>query len=212
MSKRYLITTTKSVNRKAVESVLYDEMTETIYPEPLTSFAAASYPEDVQVIPVLEEGDVAIERVLSSASPHSQINRSWSLALSPNEVSQIADIFCNKLHRNPTDVEIMDLIQSNNEHCRHFLLNGKVSMDGIEQPHTMSELLRSCKPTTEFPSTLISFGQDGSAIRGTLCEALTSTQPGQPSPVEPSYQNKNPVATVTTHNFPSGVTPFPGAE
>ena len=189
MSKRYLITTTKSVNRKAVESVLYDEMTETIYPEPLTSFAAASYPEDVQVIPVLEEGDVAIERVLSSASPHSQINRSWSLALSPNEVSQIADIFCNKLHRNPTDVEIMDLIQSNNEHCRHFLLNGKVIIDGIEQPHTMSELLR-----------------------GTLCEALTSTQPGQPSPVEPSYQNKNPVATVTTHNFPSGVTPFPGAE
>ena len=175
MSKRYLITTTKSVNRKAVESVLYDEMTETIYPEPLTSFAAASYPEDVQVIPVLEEGDVAIERVLSSASPHSQINRSWSLALSPNEVSQIADIFCNKLHRNPTDVEIMDLIQSNNEHCRHFLLNGKVIIDGIEQPHT-------------------------------------STQPGQPSPVEPSYQNKNPVATVTTHNFPSGVTPFPGAE
>ena len=106
----------------------------------------------------------------------------------------------------------MDLIQSNNEHCRHFLLNGKVIIDGIEQPHTMSELLRSCKPTTEFPSTLISFGQDGSAIRGTLCEALTSTQPGQPSPVEPSYQNKNPVATVTTHNFPSGVTPFPGAE
>lgn len=118
-------------------------------------------------------------------------------------MSQIADIFCNKLHRNPTDVEIMDLIQSNNEHCRHFLLNGKVIIDGIEQPHTMSELLRSCKPTTEFPSTLISFGQDGSAIRGTLCEALTSTQPGQPSPVEPSYQNKNPVATVTTHNFPS---------
>ena len=93
-----------------------------------------------------------------------------------------------------------------------FVDSGKVIIDGIEQPHTMSELLRSCKPTTEFPSTLISFGQDGSAIRGTLCEALTSTQPGQPSPVEPSYQNKNPVATVTTHNFPSGVTPFPGAE
>ena len=37
MSKRYLISTAKSVNRKAVESVLHDEMTETIYPVPLES-------------------------------------------------------------------------------------------------------------------------------------------------------------------------------
>lgn len=106
----------------------------------------------------------------------------------------------------------MDFIQSNNEHCRHFLLNGKIVIDGEEKEATMADLLRSCKPATEFPSAIISFGQDGSAIRGTLSEALISTHPGHPSPVRPTFQNKNPVATVTTHNFPSGVTPFPGAE
>lgn len=63
MSKRYLISTKKAVSRKAVESILHDEMTETIYPTPLTSFAANNFAEEVQVIPVLEEGSVAIERV-----------------------------------------------------------------------------------------------------------------------------------------------------
>lgn len=65
MSKRYLISTKKSVNRKAVESVLHDEMTETIYPVPLESFAANNFPEEVQIVPILEEGEVAVERVLS---------------------------------------------------------------------------------------------------------------------------------------------------
>lgn len=68
MSKRYLISTTKSVNRKAVESVLHDEMTETIYPVPLESFAANNFPEEVQIIPILEEGEVAVERVHLSCS------------------------------------------------------------------------------------------------------------------------------------------------
>ena len=39
-------------------------MTETVYEEPLQFFAPASLPEPVQIIPVLEEGEVAIERVL----------------------------------------------------------------------------------------------------------------------------------------------------
>ena len=72
----------------------------------------------------------------------------------------------------------MDFIQSNNEHCRHFLLNGKITVDGEEKSETMADILRSCKPTTEFPSTIISFGQDGSAICGTLSEALNPAQPG----------------------------------
>ena len=63
MSKRYLISTAKSVNRKAVESVLHDEMTETIYPVPLESFSANNFPEEVQIVPILEEGDIAVERV-----------------------------------------------------------------------------------------------------------------------------------------------------
>ena len=124
----------------------------------------------------------------------------------------ITSIFRDTLQRNPTDVEFMDFIQSNNEHSRHFLLNGKITIDGKEKENTMADILRSCKPVTDFPSTIISFGQDGSAIRGTLSEALISKHPGTPSAVVPTFQNKNPVATVTTHNFPSGVTPFPGAE
>ena len=42
----------------------------------------------------------------------------------------ITSIFRDKLRRNPTDVELMDLFQSNNEHCRRYLCNGKVVVDG----------------------------------------------------------------------------------
>ena len=124
----------------------------------------------------------------------------------------ITSIFRDKLHRNPTDVELMDLFQSNNEHCRRYLCNGKVVVDGEEKPFTMNQLLQACKPVTAFPSTMISFGKDGSAIKGTLAEALNSETPYEPSRTISTFQNKNPVVTMTTHNFPSGVTPFPGAE
>ncbi len=38
-------------------------MTETIYKETLTSFAANNLPEEVQIVPVMEEGEVAVQRV-----------------------------------------------------------------------------------------------------------------------------------------------------
>ena len=44
----------------------------------------------------------------------------------------ITSIFRDKLHRNPTDVELMDLFQSNNEHCRRYLCNGKVVVEVSE--------------------------------------------------------------------------------
>lgn len=134
------------------------------------------------------------------------------MALSPNEVSLITSIFRDQLKRNPTDVELMDFIQSNNEHCRRFLLNGKIVIDNEEQPQTMNEILQSCTRQNPLESTIIAFGKDGSAIKGTLSEALNSAVPYAPSPTVSTFQNKNPVVTITTHNFPSGVTPFPGAE
>ena len=134
------------------------------------------------------------------------------MALSPNEVKLITSIFRDHLHRDPTDVELMDFVQSNNEHFRRYLSNGKIIVDGEEKPFTMTELLKACSSTGASSSTMISFGKDGSAIKGTLAEALNSEVPYAPSKTVLTFQNKNPVATMTTHNFPSGVTPFPGAE
>ena len=44
-------------------------MTETIYKETLTSFAANNLPEEVQIVPVMEEGEVAVQRVRALPSP-----------------------------------------------------------------------------------------------------------------------------------------------
>lgn len=38
-------------------------MTEMIYPTTLQSFSINNIPEEVQIIPILEEGEVAVERV-----------------------------------------------------------------------------------------------------------------------------------------------------
>ena len=83
MSKRYLIVSDEALCLKTVESLLrslpsrvgllHDEMTETIYTETLQSFAANNTPEEVQPIPVMEEGETAIERV---PSPPALLRRS----------------------------------------------------------------------------------------------------------------------------------------
>lgn len=44
-------------------------MTETIYKETLTSFAAHNLPEEVQIVPVMEEGEVAVQRVRTLLKP-----------------------------------------------------------------------------------------------------------------------------------------------
>lgn len=38
-------------------------MTETIYHSTLDSFSINNIPEEVQIVPILEEGEVAVERV-----------------------------------------------------------------------------------------------------------------------------------------------------
>ena len=41
-------------------------MTEMIYHTTLQSFSTNNIPEEVQIIPILEEGEIAVERVHSS--------------------------------------------------------------------------------------------------------------------------------------------------
>ena len=79
MSKRYLIHSTEPISIDAAKciiisllpsysAILHDEMTESIYHAPLTSFATTALPEEVQEIDVLHAGETAIERVRPSPS------------------------------------------------------------------------------------------------------------------------------------------------
>jgi phosphoribosylformylglycinamidine synthase len=37
------------------------------------------------------------------------------------------------MKRDPTDVELYDMAQSNSEHSRHWFFGGKMVVDGVEQ-------------------------------------------------------------------------------
>ncbi len=61
-------------------------------------------------------------------------------------------------------------------------------------------------------NSVIAFHDNSSAIRGFPAEALVSADPRGPAPLVVSNLDLDVTLTAETHNFPSGVAPFPGAE
>jgi len=115
-----------------------------------------------------------------------------------------------KLGRDPTDVECFDMGQSNSEHSRHWFFGGKMVIDGEEKPHTLFQMVKATLP--EENNSIIAFHDNSSAIRGYDCQTLHPTAVNTASKVVVDKQLIHPILTAETHNFPSGVAPFPGAE
>ena len=61
-------------------------------------------------------------------------------------------------------------------------------------------------------NSAIAFKDNSSAIRGYPIRTIVPSEIGKPSPVVQSDLEYDIIFTAETHNFPSGVAPFPGAE
>lgn len=61
-------------------------------------------------------------------------------------------------------------------------------------------------------NSIIAFHDNSSAIRGPPCKVGLPSAPGAPSALKTGERTLHPILTAETHNFPSGVAPFPGAE
>ncbi len=69
------------------------------------------------------------------------------------------------------------------------------------------------KPLDAHPNnSIIAFKDNSSSIRGYSIETIVPEHPGQSSLFTISASRYDPIFTAETHNFPSGVAPFPGAE
>lgn len=182
-------------------SLLYDRMTEMPYKERLKGFDPGIKPEPVYEVRIIEEGISALER----------INKEMGLGLDEWDLKYYYDLFLNDLKRNPTNVECFDLGQSNSEHSRHWFFKGELIIEGIKIPETLMDIIK--KPYLENPNnSIIAFRDNSSAIRGFRIRTIIPERPGFPSRFiegEPFYHI---IFTAETHNFPSGVAPFPGAE
>jgi phosphoribosylformylglycinamidine synthase len=180
---------------------IHDRMTEYPYPERLKTFETGMEPEPVYLVKVMEEGRTAIE----------EINRKLGLGLDEWDVDYYFNLFAHTMKRNPTNVECFDLGQSNSEHSRHWFFRGRLIIDGQEISHTLMEIIK--EPYKKNPNnSVIAFGDNSSAIQGYRIRTIIPDLPGRPSPFREKDLTYHILFTAETHNFPSGVAPFPGAE
>ncbi len=182
-------------------SLIHDRMTECPYPEPLTTFETGIRPEPVLIIPLMEQGRPALEK----------INREMGLGLDDWDLDYYTNLFVREIKRNPTNVECFDLSQSNSEHSRHWFFRGKLIVDGKEAPDTLMKIVKATWESNQ-NNSVIAFSDNSSAITGFEMMTVVPEIMGMPSAFRESRRKYHIIFTAETHNFPSGVAPFPGAE
>ncbi len=182
-------------------SLVHDRMTECPYPEPLTTFETGITPEPVRIIPLMEQGRPALEK----------INREMGLGLDDWDLDYYTNLFVRQIKRNPTNVECFDLSQSNSEHSRHWFFRGRLIIDAKEAPDTLMKIVKATWEANR-NNSIIAFSDNSSAITGFEMTTIVPEVPGMPSAFRESRRKYHVIFTAETHNFPSGVAPFPGAE
>ncbi len=183
-----------------ISALLYDRMTECVYQTQLNSFYNGLEPEKVRIIPILSEGKGALEA----------LNREKGLGFDDWDLDFYTSMFQDTLKRDPTDVECFDLGQSNSEHSRHWFFGGKMVIDGEEKKETLFGMVKSTLPKES--NSVIAFHDNSSAIQGFPVQRLTPIATNRPAAMALNETVLHPILTAETHNFPSGVAPFPGAE
>jgi phosphoribosylformylglycinamidine synthase len=195
-SRRYLVAEGENL-QEFIENN-HDRMTECHYPAPLTTFVTGVVPEAVYEVDLKSKGPDGL-------------NELPGISMDEWDRNLYYDYFVNQQKRNPTIVEIMDLNNANSEHSRHGFFKGKQIIDGQEMDDTLFELVTQTL-TAHPKGSLVAFKDNSSVIDGYDIDTIIPKEPGMPSPFVPVKVNYNPLLTAETHNFPTGVAPFPGAE
>lgn len=195
-SRRYLIA--PGVDKDQFVREHHDRMTEFLYDQPLQTFETGILPEPVFEIPMKEKGPDALLDVPG-------------LAMDEWDRNLYYDYFVKEEGRNPTIVEIRDLDNANSEHSRHGYFKGKQIIDGIVMPETLMEIVKSTLNANP-SNSIIAFKDNSSGIKGYECWTILPDEPGRPMPFKKKNVCYHIIFTAETHNFPTGVAPFPGAE
>jgi len=195
-SRRYVVA--PGVDRDDFVRQNHDRMTECLYDDPLQTFETGAQPEPVFEVPLLEKGVEAFLEVPGLAMDD------WDKRL-------YYDYFVEEEGRNPTIVEIRDLDNANSEHSRHGYFKGKQIIDGVPVSETLMEVVKSTLRANP-SNTIIAFKDNSSGIRGYECWTVLPEEPGKPAPFQKKRVTYHIIFTAETHNFPTGVAPFPGAE
>jgi phosphoribosylformylglycinamidine synthase len=136
-------------------------------------------------------------------------NQSEGLALSPDEVTYLADLSV-KLERKLTDSEIFAFSQANSEHCRHKIFNGTFVIDGKEKETSLFKMIK--KTSSENPNDIVSAYKDNVAfVKGPTLVQFAPKSADKPDFYEEKEFDSVLSLKAETHNFPTTVEPFNGA-
>ncbi|XP_048244278.1 phosphoribosylformylglycinamidine synthase-like [Haliotis rufescens] len=205
-STRYLITFTSDTKPSTAEedlilSQLYDRMTQCRYLKPLESFKLSVRTEPVFEVDIMGRGRSALE----------EANKELGLAFDDWDLDYYTDLFVDKVKRNPTSVECFDLAQSNSEHSRHWFFKGRMVIDGEEMNRSLFKMIMDTQLSSN-KNNVIKFNDNSSGINGHPVTCLAPADPTAPSRmVKKENILQHVIFTAETHNFPTGVAPFPGA-
>lgn len=136
-----------------------------------------------------------------------QANSELGLALSEDEIAYLVTNYA-KLGRDPTDVELLMFSQANSEHCRHKIFNASWTVDGIDLPESLFQMIRYTH--AQSPTGVLSAYSDNAAvIEGYeggrfFPDSATHTYGAHQEPIHIAIK-------VETHNHPTGISPHPGA-
>jgi phosphoribosylformylglycinamidine synthase len=177
---------------------LFDRMTQMIYLAPLKNFDTGRQPEAVYTIPMTKEGPDALLKIPG-------------LSMDAADHEFYYQYFVGVEKRDPTIVEILDLNNANSEHCRHGYFKGRQIIDGVEMDETLMDIVRSTLEAN-VSNSILAFRDNSSGILGYEIQTLIPKHPGLRSVMELQKRQYHFIFTAETHNFPTGIAPYPGAE
>ncbi len=185
----------------AVRASGLDPMTQEVYWSDVTGFDLGTAPAKTRTVPVLEYGE----------DPLREINAELGLGMDAWDVTYYTNLF-RSCGRNPTDVELFQIGNANSEHSRHWFFRGRLVIDGEEMPESLFDLIRAPLLALGTSNSVRAFDDNAGAIQGPLVEALVSECPGRPSRLIRRSGRWHITCTAETHNHPTLVAPYPGAE
>jgi len=182
-------------------ALVHDRMTEQVYVQPVSTFKVDKPAEPAFEIDLIKGGMAALK----------VIDKKMGLAFDERDFSYYLDLFVNDLKRNPTNVELFDIAQSNSEHSRHWFFRGDLYLEGQKLPRQLFDLVK--EPYVKNPNnSVVAFKDNSSAIKGFPVSPILPVQPGGPGKLAPVPRTWDLLLTAETHNFPCAVAPYPGAE
>ncbi len=195
-SRRYLVD--DGTDLDAFIRANHDRMTECVYQEPLSTFETGILPEPVYDVDMITGGPDALLNIPG-------------ISMDERDRNFYYDYFVKKHKRNPTIVEIMDLNNANSEHSRHGFFGGLQVIDDKTQDATLFAMVKETLAKNP-KGSLVAFKDNSSVVAGHRVNTIIPEKPGSPGPLQEKEVTMHMLLTAETHNFPTGVAPFPGAE